>query len=181
MKQKLFSFRLAGLDVVVEAITGVVFLGLVVLFTVITLVLGLPLIEALIAGVLLAILHYVGSIWHHLGHSTTARRAGYPMIGITYWGLLGRSEYLQEGENDVPPQAHIQRAIGGAIFSAIACVVLFVGLLLLNGDSVLLHMVLAVALFENVAVYTLGALFPPVKMGDFSNDGATIAYWRKRL
>lgn len=180
MRQKIASFHIFGLNVVVERSTPLVFLGLVVVFTGVTSALGLSLIEALLAGLVLADLHYVGSFWHHLGHAFLARRAGYPMAGITYWGLLGRSEYPSD-EGDVPPSAHIQRALGGALFSSLACVVLLALIILHNGTFLLLHLVLVIAFLENVLVYTVGALFPPVRISGFSNDGATIVYWRGKL
>jgi ABC-type uncharacterized transport system permease subunit len=84
MRQKIFSFRLFGLDIVIEGATLLTFVGLVVVFTVVTSVLALSLFEALFAGLVLSLLHYVGSIWHHFGHAFMARRVGYPMVGITY-------------------------------------------------------------------------------------------------
>ncbi len=89
---------------------------------------GLPAAQAVVFGAACALLHFGGELWHNLGHAAAARRAGYPMLGVTFWGLLATSRY-PENEGQPPAGVHIQRALGGPLGSVILTVL--AGLILL--------------------------------------------------
>src|SRR5215467_7757320 len=48
------------------------------------LVLQQPLALAVAGGALVLVLHWVGDIWHQLGHGWAARRTGYPMCAARW-------------------------------------------------------------------------------------------------
>ncbi len=56
-------------------------------------------------------------IGHAMAHTISARLAGAPMDEILLSSGMPRTLYLN---NDVPPQTHIRRSLGGPIFSLIS-------------------------------------------------------------
>jgi len=132
---------------------------------------GLPAAQAVVFGAACALLHFGGELWHNLGHAAAARRAGYPMLGVTFWGLLATSHY-PANEGQPPAGVHIQRALGGPLGSA-ALTVLAGLLLLAVKDSTALAAALGWFFFlDNLLVFCLGAFLP---LG--FTDGSTILYW----
>ncbi len=144
-------------------------------------VIGLPLGDAVVGGLVAAILHYLFELVHQLGHSIAARQTGYPMIGVAFFGPIGLSVYPKD-EPQLPGRVHIHRALGGPIISGV--VSLLVGLLYLFlsgtftiGQSephlpLVIVWVVLVVLLDNLLVFTLGALLP---LG--FTDGSTIWRW----
>ena len=136
--------------------------------------LGLPPLQALLFGLICAVLHFGGELWHNLSHAAAARRAGYPMIGVTFWGLLATSRY-PENEGSPPANVHIQRALGGPLGSIVMTVLAGV-ILLAAKDSAPLTASLSWFFFlDNLLVFSLGSFLP---LG--FTDGSTILYWLKR-
>jgi hypothetical protein len=152
--------------------------GMLGLFGVIALIgllaLGMSIGTALVFAFVCVVLHIDGGLLHHYGHAIAARSTGYPMTGVTFgiFGVLARSEYPAD-EPALSGRIHIRRALGGPILSGVVTLVL-AGLLaipgLVGGEA--LRPALQFALFEGIAVYSLGALFP---LG--FNDGSTILRW----
>jgi len=134
-------------------------------------VLLLPPVEAIIYGIVAALLHIFGELLHQFGHSLAARRTGHPMIGIRLWMILGTSIYPKD-EGDLPAGVHIRRALGGPIFSAfITMVALVIALLIGTGAGVLWWLAIFAAA-DGLLVFTLGAFLP---LG--FTDGSTLLYW----
>jgi hypothetical protein len=67
-------------------------------------------------GALSIALIMAADVGHALAHGFGARRAGAPMDAIEVSANMPRTVYYN---NDVPPQAHRGRAIGGPIYSAL--------------------------------------------------------------
>ena len=83
-----------------------------------TLLLDLPLSQAIVGGLIAAFLYWFSEIVHQLGHAYVAQRSGYPMVGIhlgTYL-FFGTSLY-PENEAALPAKIHIRRALDGPISS----------------------------------------------------------------
>jgi hypothetical protein len=123
------------------------------------------------AGILATLIHYLSELWHQVGHAGAAQQTGFPMQGMTYVGPLGISDYPQD-EGLLPAEMHIQRALGGPIFSFLLALVAGIVALLLRPLG---GWPLSMAVFtfiDNLFVYTIGALLP---LG--FTDGASIATW----
>src|SRR5689334_6285687 len=119
------------------SVSGIV--SLLILWLMLTIiglaVIGLTLIESVIVGLIVAVLHYVSDIFHHIGHSIAARRTGHPMSGIFFWGIFGASLYPKD-EGELPASVHIQRALGGPIMSFIVTFILGILLMLTTSTGV---------------------------------------------
>src|SRR5215470_13618924 len=94
MKQTLRHGRVAGLPVTAarSAVVGSLVLwalGSVVASGVFR---AAPL-AAVLAGVLVVLLHWTSDLLHQVGHASAARRTGYPATGIRLWGLLSTIRY----------------------------------------------------------------------------------------
>ncbi len=86
--------RLAGLSLgaVPSAIVGLALLWIALTGVAIGL-LRFSFGEALGAALIATLLHSLSETIHQLGHARAARKTGYPMIGIRYWGVLSTSVY----------------------------------------------------------------------------------------
>ncbi|GAB4579169.1 MAG: hypothetical protein Fur0022_19070 [Anaerolineales bacterium] len=136
--------------------------------------LGLSVLEAIMGGMLAGLIHWIGEIWHQFGHALAARRVGYPMQGIEFWGLLGRSVYPTD-EPDLPSQIHIRRALGGAPASFLFALLAGIFLARLNPTDGVLYWLVVFAVFENLFVFGLGAFLP---LG-FTDGSTLLRYWGK--
>ena len=129
--------------------------------------------SAIVVGFIATGLHWLSETIHQFGHAAFARRTGYPMTGIRYWGALSASVY-PDGEPALSGTIHVRRALGGPVTSLLVAVV--GGLILLALSLIAaLSGVWWLALFfviENVAVFCLGALLP---LG--FTDGSTLLRW----
>lgn len=179
MNDRWFSFQFLGLPTTVlrsvmlgSAIVFALGVACAVIFTDLT-----PL-DSVMAGLCVVALHWFGELMHQYGHSIAARRVGYPMIGIRLWWVLGTSLY-PPNEKSVTPKAHIQRALGGP---AISFAILLVGMLLiaLLTPGGMLRFLLWWLVGEHLIIFAGGALFPPITLGWFSNDGGTILHWYRK-
>lgn len=143
--------------------------------------LGLPVGTGILGALVATLLHFVFELVHHIGHSIAARRTGYPMIGVQFWGPLASSIYPKD-EPPLPGKTHIQRALGGPILSGLATLVLGLLYLFLSGtftigqaEPHLGAVIPAISLFiflDNLLIFTLGAFLP---LG--FTDGSTILNW----
>jgi hypothetical protein len=145
----------------------------------------LPLVLAVLAGFLSALLFLVCEWLHQLGHSVAARLVGHPMVGIRFFNLFSTSEYPTD-ELALPSQTHVLRALGGFWINIV------IGLLLLpialklwpHGREILPTDVSLVAWLAgfgavvNLIGLGLGALLPLRIPGGGLNDGGTLLrYW----
>jgi hypothetical protein len=130
-------------------------------------VIGSPLGESLLIGLVAMLLHWTSVLLHHLGHFIASRRAGYPMSGLELgmFGILARDLYPAD-EPELLPVIHIQRALGGPIVSGMLSVIFFLLLPLWSGNWYWLGLFI---LLENLFLFTLQILIP---LG--FNDGGTI-------
>src|SRR5215813_3939775 len=91
--------RLFGLRVTAQPVAVVGALVLWALFAAIAgFVLRLPAGEALVAGLLATLLHWLSEIAHNLGHAIAAQRTGHPMSGMRlgFLGVLIASVYPRD-------------------------------------------------------------------------------------
>jgi hypothetical protein len=130
---------------------------------------------AVTGGILATTIHYLSELWHQLGHARAAEQTGFPMKGMTYVGPFGLSKY-PKNEGLLPPETHIQRALGGPIFSfllALAASLVALAMRPIGG----LPLFLAVFSFlDNLIFFTLGALLP---LG-FTDGSTLLTWWEQR-
>ncbi len=136
--------------------------------------LGLALPQALAAGLAATVLHWLSDLIHHLGHAWAARRTGYPMLGVCFWGVLGTSIYPRD-EPPLPAAVHIRRALGGPLASLLLAGLAGLATLLIGPSGGVAWWVALFCLLENLCINSLQALLP---LG--FNDGATLLYWWRR-
>jgi hypothetical protein len=67
---------------------------------------------AVLAGLIVILLHWIVVFMHVLGHTTAARRTGYPAHDIRLWGVLSSIRYPTD-EPPLPAAVHARRALGG--------------------------------------------------------------------
>jgi hypothetical protein len=136
--------------------------------------LGQSSLTAIVGGFFVAGLHIESEFWHHYGHAWAARRVGYPMIGVEFWLILGRSIYPAD-EPALPGRIHIRRAFGGPMFSFItACITSVVAVLFMPLGGPVWGLLVFLAL-DNLLFFTLGALLPL----DFVDGGTILKWWGK--
>ncbi len=169
---------LAGLQL---TLIPAAFIGSIVLYVIVVIlmaILNIPIVSALLGGVIVLIVHWLTELVHQLGHAWAARRTGYPMIGIRigFLGVLSTALYPPD-EPPLPAKVHIRRALGGPIFSAWLSAIAFIVILMtIRSVEAVWEFVLWFFFLENFFVMTLQAFIP---LG--FNDGATIWHWlRKR-
>ncbi len=136
--------------------------------------LSLPLAQAIFGGLAAVVLHWASELVHHLGHARAARRTGFPMLGVRFWGILGTSLY-PEDEPRLPAKVHVRRALGGPITSFMLTGVgalIFLAVLPTGGSWIWLA---AFFFLENLLLFTLGALLP---LG-FTDGSTLLAWWGK--
>jgi hypothetical protein len=167
--------RLWGLDISALPSAIASFFLVWVVLSGVALPLGLSVGEAILGGLLGAILHWCGETLHQLGHAWAARQTGYPMTGVRFWWALSSSIYPAD-EPPLPRVTHVRRAVGGPVASAV--VSLFSGIVALAlalGSAGGLVWWLALFFFlDNLLVFTLGSLLP---LG--FTDGSTLLQARK--
>lgn len=131
--------------------------------------------EAVLGGLLFAVLYWVGLFVHHYGHFDAGRRVGHPLRHIVFFLMLAGESYRGEDAAEIPARVHVRRALGGPLFSLLFCIPLVVGLLVIGPDWVWL-----LALLVNVFIYVLGSFVPLGAIG-FETDGSTLLrVWRGR-
>jgi Zn-dependent protease len=139
-------------------------------------ILDLPSLSALTIGLVTAFLHYGSDLWHQFGHAAAARRTGYPMNGILFWGVLSTSLYPDD-EGNLPGRIHITRALGGPASSFALSLAAGLLALALKASGGIAYWTAVFLWLDNLLVLCLGALLP---LG--FTDGSTLLYWmRKRV
>jgi hypothetical protein len=166
--------KVAGLEL---SATSLAAIGTISLWTVLAgvgLLLGLSLGQAIVAGLIATILHWVSELVHHLGHAWAARRTGYPMSGVRFGAflVLGTSLY-PEDEGDLPAAIHMRRALGGPVASILFALLAGLVALLLRSSEGLAWWIALFVFVENLLLLGLGAFLP---LG--FTDGSTLLYWR---
>lgn len=126
---------------------------------------------AVLTGFLATLFHIVNEIIHHLGHARAADLTGYRMQGVTFAGPIASSVYPSD-EPILQPDIHIQRALGGPIFSAVWTAVLAVFALVLKPLGGPAWYLALFVLADNVLIFNIGALLP---LG--FTDGSTLLEW----
>jgi hypothetical protein len=139
--------------------------------------LKLTVFEGIVGGITVTFLHFDSELFHQQGHASAARKAGYPMIGIRYWAILGTSIYPPD-EPELPAEVHIQRALGGprnsALMAAVAAVAAYVAYS--SGGLGLIFYVFLFFCLDNLLFFTLGAFLP---LG-FTDGSTLLRWWPKR-
>lgn len=127
--------------------------------------------QAILAGVLATLLHWLGELLHQSGHAMVARRLGYPMQRIRAWYVLAAGLY-PKNEPPLPAEIHIRRALGGPAASVMMSVVGVLAALLLRPLGGLPYYLALFFALENFFVFFIGALLP---LG--FTDGSTLLHW----
>ena len=129
-------------------------------------------VEAVVGGLIGVVLHWLSEFIHQVGHAVAARRTGYPMTGVRFWGVLSTSLYPGD-EPALPAAIHIRRALGGPCASLLLALVAAVAAWLLRPVDETPGWIGAFFFLENLLVFGLGALLP---LG--FTDGSTLLEWR---
>ena len=130
--------------------------------------------KAISGGFLAMLIHFLSEWWHQQGHAQAAEQTGYPMTGMDFSGPLAISRY-PKNEGVLSGDVHIQRALGGPIFSLMLTIVsglIALALRPIGGPALLLAYF---SLADNLLVFTIGALMP---LG--FTDGSTLLRWFSR-
>lgn len=135
---------------------------------------ALPPGPAIAFGLLATLLHIAAELWHQLGHAAAARKVGWPMSGLVFFTVLAVGRYPKD-EPDLPAEIHIRRALGGPLRSAATAAALTLLAYALRPVGGLLYALALFAAWENLLVFTLGALLPLRFL-----DGGTLLYWWPR-
>jgi hypothetical protein len=175
MRQEMFKFKFGDMPVSFprSAAVGSAILMICLCIAGIMLTNLAPL-DILLLGIFGTLLHWFSELVHQYGHFFAAKRTGHPATGVVLWWLLGTTKYPRN-ESTLPAKVHIQRALGGPIASAIfAVIVTIISFVWLRSFSEAADFLAVWMMLENWLIFTLGALFPPITIGFFSNDGGTI-------
>jgi hypothetical protein len=175
MEQEIFKFKFGNMPVSVLRSAAIGSLILMISLSIAALFLtSLTALDVIIIGIIGTLLHWLGELIHQYGHFFAAKRVGHPSTGVELWWLLGSTRY-PANEGKLLPQIHIRRALGGPIASAIFSVIItIISFVWLRGVSEASDFLAVWMMLENWLIFTIGALFPPISIGFFSNDGATI-------
>ncbi len=129
---------------------------------------------ALLGGLLAVAIHWLSDFAHQYGHAIAARRAGFPMTGLRFWGIFSTSLWPAD-EPALPGRTHIQRALGGPVASILIGVAALIVAWLVGPGGALLWGLALFAAADNLLLLGFGAFLP---LG--FTDGSTILHWWKR-
>lgn len=177
MKKVIASFTFFGVPVQVRRsmLVGTAILTILLTAAAIWLTELTPL-DALIAGILATILHWISDLLHQYGHAFAAKQVGHPMNGLRMDWVLVFSRY-PKNEPELAPQIHIVRALGGPAISALVTVAALLLALVLVPMGGMAQFLATWFLALNFFIFTVGALLPPVYLPFFCNDGGAIWHW----
>ena len=131
---------------------------------------------AALAGLLVILLHWLAVSVHVLGHTTAARRTGYPANGIRLWGLFSRISYPAD-EPSLPAALHARRALGGPLASASFSLIVAALVVASRPVAGTAWWLLVFLLLDSFLLGTLGALLPL----DFADGGTLLRLRRERV
>ena len=129
------------------------------------------LVQAVLAGLMLAALHWAALFVHHFGHALAARSSGHPMVGVRLRWWLGTSLYPRD-EVVLPAATHIRRALGGPLASIGFALVASGLALALRSQGNALWIGSAFVALDSLFVFGVGSVIP---LG--FNDGSTLIRW----
>lgn len=130
---------------------------------------------AITGGILAAAIHYLSELWHHVGHARAAEETGFLMKGVTFSGPIAVSVY-PDNEGLLTAETHIQRALGGPIFSLLLTIAAGLAALLFRPLGGLPLFLTVFAFLDNLLVLTIGALLP---LG-FTDGSTLLTWWNQR-
>ena len=172
MEKEFFKFKFFDMPVAVRqsAVYGSLIIMIVLTIAAIAFT-NLTILDAIITGIIGMLLHWLGDLVHQYGHFFAAKQLKYPSTGIVLWWVLSTTLYPKN--EDVPsPLIHMRRAIGGPIAGFILAVVFtIISVLWLLNYSEFSRFIAIWGLLDYWGVFTIGALFPPLKIGPLATDG----------
>jgi hypothetical protein len=175
MSQEMSWFKFVDMPVLVRrsAFFGSLLLLIVLIIAAVSLS-RLTVLDAILAAIIGVILHWIGVMVHNYGHFFTAKRLGYPSIGVILYLVLGRITYPRD-ENELPLQIHLRRALGGPLFSLLlAIIATFLAALWMIPAGGIARFVGYWMVLDYWLVFTIAALVPPLRFSWFTNDGGTL-------
>lgn len=128
---------------------------------------------ALRFGIIYWVIYMGGLLFHYFGHILASYWVGFPMSGLEFWWMFGRSIY-PDNESQLTARQHIIRAAGGPVFSVVWVAVLFLALSQQSSGNVFSVFMLQLS-FVTALLLLVGTLLPL----SFS-DGGTILYYLRR-
>lgn len=129
----------------------------------------------LLLGVAAALIHWSSDVVHQLGHFMAGRRAGFPLERLRADGVLVASFYPRD-EPELPPEIHMQRALGGAPVSLLLAFLGWLSWRATPSGARAARFLSAVVALENFLVFFLGA-FLPLSW----TDGGALIRWTREL
>lgn len=135
-------------------------------------VLNLSTPDAVLVGVVSALLLYPLELLHQSGHAFAAQRVGYPMSEIIFYSPLAWTTYPEEPE--LPRSTHVKRALGGPLFSVLANLILIPVAFSLWSQGGPWAWVAGFIAAYNLFVMTIGAFLPIPLPGGAETDGGTL-------
>lgn len=175
MSSKVSLGRIGELEISAERMAFVSFVAVWLVMSGLGIFLAhLTILEGVVGGLVIALLHYVSELIHHLGHAGAARNTGYPMRGIRFVHVLAFSLYPKD-EPELPGRIHIRRALGGPLMSFLVTVIALLILLVAQNVGVLFYWIALCFFLDNLFVFTLGAFLPL----SFTDGGTIARYWGK--
>ena len=135
--------------------------------------------SAVAGGFLGMSLHWLGEALHQAGHAWVAKRVGYPQSRWIFLHLFIAAQYPKD-EPTLPTAVHRRRALGGLPASLLVSALAAVWLFLLTPASPLWLAIAQFVFWENLLLFSLGALLPlyTITGMGFETDGDTL--WRLR-
>jgi hypothetical protein len=128
---------------------------------------------ALLVGPLAVALHWLSDLVHQIGHAWAARRVGHPAVALHFWGVFSTIIYPKD-EPELTGSIHIQRALGGPLFSLGMSAIGALWLWLTPDSAPAWRWLVWFFFLDNFVLLTLQVFLP---LG--FNDGATIFYWMR--
>lgn len=174
---------LAGVKIIIDPIVIVMFFIVWFIFSLLARQANLSRKESILGGFLAALIHWFTEIVHQMGHVWAAKQTGYPMTKIRFMGPFSQTIF-PEDEPKLPPDVHIQRALGGPLASFGLSGIAWIILQLLAPIGGLIAWTGRFFFRENFFFGALGTLAPyDITFGNvrFVSDGLSAwRWWQKR-
>ena len=174
---------LTGVKIIIDPIVIVTFFIVWFIFSLLAKQTNLSRKEAILGGLLAALIHWFSELGHQMGHASAARQTGYPMDTLRFMGPFSQTLF-PEDEPELSPDVHIQRALGGPLASFGLSGIAWIVARLLAPLGGLIAWTGQFFFRENFFFGTLGTLAPyDIKFGNvrFVSDGLSAwRWWQKR-